>query len=49
MMAGSSTTASAMAATREIADYCMRDVELIREIYYRMSFAEDKRPGGRGN
>jgi 3'-5' exonuclease len=23
----------------EIADYCMRDVELVREIYYRMSFA----------
>jgi DNA polymerase elongation subunit (family B) len=24
---------------KEIADYCMRDVELVREIYYRMSFA----------
>jgi 3'-5' exonuclease len=24
---------------QEIADYCMRDVELVREIYYRMSFA----------
>ena len=22
----------------EIADYCLRDVELVREIYYRMSF-----------
>jgi predicted PolB exonuclease-like 3'-5' exonuclease len=22
----------------EIADYCMRDVELVRAIYYRMSF-----------
>jgi uncharacterized protein (DUF3820 family) len=25
---------------QEIADYCLRDVELVREIYYRMSFAE---------
>lgn len=25
---------------KEIADYCMRDVELVREIYYRMSFAD---------
>jgi hypothetical protein len=25
----------------EIADYCMRDVELVRKIYYRMCFAED--------
>ena len=24
----------------EIADYCMRDVELVREIYYRMIFSE---------
>lgn len=24
---------------QEIADYCMRDVELVRKIYYRMSFA----------
>ena len=24
---------------QEIADYCMRDVELVRQIYYRMSFA----------
>lgn len=24
---------------QEIADYCMRDVELVREIYYRMCFA----------
>jgi predicted PolB exonuclease-like 3'-5' exonuclease len=23
---------------REIADYCMRDVELTREIYYRLTF-----------
>jgi hypothetical protein len=30
---------------QEIADYCMRDVELAREIYYRMSFAEN---GSRG-
>ncbi len=29
----------------EIADYCMRDVELVREIYYRMVFSES-RPGG---
>ncbi|MCA1612841.1 MAG: ribonuclease H-like domain-containing protein [Acidobacteria bacterium] len=27
---------------QEIADYCMRDVELVRESYYRMSFAEQK-------
>jgi 3'-5' exonuclease len=26
---------------QEIADYCMRDVELVREIYYRMSFAAE--------
>lgn len=25
---------------QEIADYCMRDVELVRQIYFRMSFAE---------
>lgn len=25
----------------EIADYCMRDVELVREIYYRMSFVRE--------
>ena len=25
---------------QEIADYCMRDVELVRHIYYRMSFAD---------
>jgi DNA polymerase elongation subunit (family B) len=25
----------------EIADYCMRDVELVRELYYRMSFIGD--------
>jgi predicted PolB exonuclease-like 3'-5' exonuclease len=25
---------------QEIADYCMRDVELVREIFYRMSFAD---------
>lgn len=29
----------------EIADYCMRDVELVREIYYRMSFAGESGPG----
>jgi DNA polymerase elongation subunit (family B) len=31
----------------EIADYCMRDVELVRDIYYRMSFTgeEDKQGG----
>jgi hypothetical protein len=27
---------------KEIADYCMRDVELVRESYYRMSFADRK-------
>ena len=27
---------------KEIADYCMRDVELVRESYYRMSFADQK-------
>ena len=26
----------------EIADYCMRDVELVRESYYRMSFADQE-------
>src|SRR5215210_2198544 len=26
----------------EIADYCMRDVELVRQIYLRMNFEEDK-------
>lgn len=31
---------------QEIADYCMRDVELVREIYYRMSFAEGYHPYG---
>lgn len=30
----------------EIADYCMRDVELVSKIYYRMSFSEDKHLGG---
>jgi DNA polymerase elongation subunit (family B) len=25
---------------KEIADYCLRDVELVREIYYRMTFSE---------
>jgi len=34
---------------QEIADYCMRDVELVREIYYRMSFAEDGRPCGQSD
>jgi 3'-5' exonuclease len=29
---------------QEIADYCMRDVELVREIYYRMSFADESGP-----
>lgn len=33
----------------EIADYCMRDVELVREIYCRMSFAEDGRPYGQSD
>lgn len=28
----------------EIADYCMRDVELVRAIYYRMSFAKCGQP-----
>lgn len=28
----------------EIADYCMRDVELVRRIYYRMSFTCEGRP-----
>ena len=27
---------------QEIADYCMRDVELVREIYYRMCFAGEE-------
>jgi hypothetical protein len=27
---------------QEIADYCMRDVELVRAIYYRMSFAGEE-------
>jgi DNA polymerase elongation subunit (family B) len=27
---------------QEIADYCMRDVELVREIYYRMCFASEE-------
>lgn len=31
---------------QEIADYCMRDVELVREIYYRMSFADESEQGG---
>ncbi len=31
---------------QEIADYCMRDVELVREIYYRMSFADESEPSG---
>ena len=30
---------------KEIADYCMRDVELVRQIYYRMIFSE-VRPEG---
>ncbi len=30
---------------QEIADYCMRDVELVREIYYRMSFAAAEQSG----
>lgn len=34
---------------QEIADYCMRDVELVREIYYRMSFAEDGRLCGQSD
>ncbi len=37
---------------QEIADYCMRDVELVRKIYYRMSFAAAEQAGdgtpGRG-
>jgi predicted PolB exonuclease-like 3'-5' exonuclease len=24
----------------EIADYCMRDVELVRDVYYRMNFLD---------
>ncbi len=28
----------------EIADYCMRDVELVRAIYYRMVFPDDPQP-----
>lgn len=31
----------------EIADYCMRDVELVREIYYRMIFSETESEGPR--
>ena len=31
---------------QEIADYCMRDVELVRQIYLRMSFADNGRPRG---
>jgi hypothetical protein len=31
---------------QEIADYCMRDVELVRAIYYRMCFTEDGGPYG---
>jgi predicted PolB exonuclease-like 3'-5' exonuclease len=27
---------------QEIADYCMRDVALVREIYYRMCFAGEE-------
>lgn len=30
----------------EIADYCLRDVELVREIYYRMSFIGEGDEGG---
>lgn len=30
----------------EIADYCMRDVELVRDIYYRMSFTGEGDVGG---
>lgn len=26
---------------QEIADYCLRDVELVRRAYYRMSFADE--------
>jgi hypothetical protein len=29
----------------EIADYCMRDVELVREIYYRMTFSDETAGG----
>jgi hypothetical protein len=25
----------------EIADYCMRDVELVRQVYYRLTFADE--------
>jgi predicted PolB exonuclease-like 3'-5' exonuclease len=28
----------------EIADYCMRDVDLVREIYYRMIFPDGAQP-----
>jgi hypothetical protein len=27
---------------QEIADHCMKDVELVREIYYRMRFAGEE-------
>lgn len=30
---------------QEIADYSMRDVDLVREIYYRRSFASESGPG----
>jgi hypothetical protein len=30
---------------QEIAEYCMRDVELVRQIYYRMSFADEGNKG----
>jgi hypothetical protein len=30
----------------EIADYCMRDVELVRDIYYRMSFTGESNGSG---
>jgi predicted PolB exonuclease-like 3'-5' exonuclease len=32
---------------QEIADYCMRDVELVRDIYYRMSFAGEGESAGK--
>jgi hypothetical protein len=33
----------------EIADYCMRDVELTRAVYYRLNFIEESVGGGPGN
>ena len=29
----------------EIADYCMHDVQLVRDIYYRMSFTRESDEG----